>query len=180
MNISIRFLFHFCVTQDFFVAERCTAVFGTKVNKLIAGYSNWVVYAFIPETIQYIFIGNQGYETRFTWLLSRLWGRVHMSPIKVMRPGSHESYQGLRPGSHEFHQGYETGFTWLLSRLWGRVPMSPIKVMRPGSHETYQGYEDGFTWVLPFHAQSRYLPNSQFPSNFLLQKLASHKVWNHR
>ena len=138
------------------------------------------MYAFIPETIQYIFIGNQGYETRFTWLLSRLWGRVHMSPIKVMRPGSNESYQDLRPGSHEFHQGYETGFTWLLSRLWGRVHMSPIKVMRPGSHETYQGYEDGFTWVLPFHAQSRYLPNSQFPSNFLLQKLASHTVWNHR
>ena len=67
----------------------------------------------------------QGYEAVFTWVLSRLWGRVQMSPSR-----------------------FEAGFTWVPSRLWDRVHMTPIKVMRPGSHESYQGYEAGFTWDL--------------------------------
>ena len=71
-----------------------------------------------------------------------------MTSIKVMRPCSHESYQGYEAGFKWVLSRFEAGFTWVPSRLWDRVHMTPIKVMRPGSHESYQGYEAGFTWDL--------------------------------
>ena len=67
----------------------------------------------------------QGYEAVFTWVLSRLWGRVQMSPIKIWGRVHMSSIKVMRPGSHDSYQGYEAGFTWDLSRLWGRVHMSP-------------------------------------------------------